>query len=58
MKAEPEAVLLDGIFLASAARQFWNYTIFVKAEFDMTLRRALLRDLHFLRQKGYLPDSE
>jgi uridine kinase len=47
MKAEPEAILLfDGIFLLRPQlRPFWDYTIFVRAEFDVTLRRAMRRDL-------------
>jgi uridine kinase len=47
MKAEPESILLfDGIFLLRPQlRPFWDYTIFVKAGFDVTLRRALLRDV-------------
>jgi uridine kinase len=47
MKVGPEAILLfDGIFLLRPQlRSFWDYTIFVKAEFDETLKRALVRDL-------------
>jgi uridine kinase len=47
MKVELEAILLfDGIFLLRPQlRSFWDYTIFVRAEFDETLRRALVRDL-------------
>jgi uridine kinase len=45
-KAEPHAVLLfDGIFLLRPElRSFWEYTIFVRADFDVTLARALARD--------------
>jgi uridine kinase len=47
MKVALEAILLfDGIFLLRPQlRSFWDYTIFVRAEFDETLRRALVRDL-------------
>jgi uridine kinase len=47
LKAEPRAVLLfDGIFLLRPElRPFWDYTIFVRAGFDVTLARALRRDL-------------
>src|SRR5215471_9237869 len=50
MKAEPEAILLfDGIFLLRPQlRPFWDFTIFVRADFDVTLRRALVRDLSLL----------
>jgi uridine kinase len=46
-KVGPEAILLfDGIFLLRPElRSFWEYTIFVRAQFDETLRRALVRDL-------------
>ena len=47
MKAGPGAILIfDGVFLLRPQlRPFWDYSIFVKAEFQVTLRRALHRDL-------------
>ena len=46
LKAEPHAILLfDGIFLLRPElRPFWDYTIFVRADFDVTLARAVRRD--------------
>ena len=46
LKAEPEAILLfDGVFLLTdALRSFWDFTIFVKADFQVTLARARSRD--------------
>jgi len=45
--AEPDAILLfDGVFLLRPQlRPFWDYTIFVRAEFNVTVRRAIRRDL-------------
>lgn len=45
--AERDAVLLfDGVFiLREELRPFWDYSVFVDAGFDVTLARALSRDL-------------
>jgi len=45
--AEPDAVLIfDGIFiLREELRKFWDFSVFVDTGFDVTLRRALSRDL-------------
>ena len=45
--ADPNAVLLfDGVFvLREELREFWDFSIFVDAGFDVTLARALERDL-------------
>ena len=45
--ANPSAVLLfDGVFiLREELREFWDFSIFVDAGFDVTLARALERDL-------------
>jgi uridine kinase len=46
MEAKPRSILLfDGIFLLRPElRSCWDYSIFVKADFDVTLARALRRD--------------
>lgn len=45
--AEPDSVLLfDGIFvLREELRDLWDFSVFVDAGFDVTLARALSRDL-------------
>jgi uridine kinase len=50
LKAEPRAILLfDGIFLLRPElRPFWDYAIFLRARFDVTLARALRRDAALL----------
>jgi uridine kinase len=47
MKAAPAAILLfDGIVLLQPRlRPCWDYSIFVKVEFDVALARSLRRDL-------------
>jgi uridine kinase len=47
IKAEPRAILLfDGIFLLRPQlRPYWDYSIFVRAGFDVALARSLRRDL-------------
>ncbi len=44
--ADPDSVLLfDGVFLLrSELREYWDYSIFVEALFEVTLRRAMKRD--------------
>jgi uridine kinase len=46
MKAERGAILLfDGVFLLrNELRSYWDFTIFVKANFQVTLARACSRD--------------
>jgi uridine kinase len=46
VEAAPNAILLfDGIFvLTPELRSCWDFTIFVKAGFEVTLARALTRD--------------
>ena len=45
--ADPNAVLLfDGVFLLrSELRHHWDYSVFIEAAFDVTLERAMKRDL-------------
>lgn len=45
--ATPEAVLLfDGVFLLRPElKPYWDFSIFVEADFEVTLSRALKRDL-------------
>lgn len=47
LSAEPDAVLIfDGIFiLREELRKFWDFSVFVDTGFDVTLKRALSRDL-------------
>jgi uridine kinase len=47
MSAPRDAVLLfDGVFLLrEELRQFWDFSIFVDTGFDVTLARALVRDV-------------
>jgi uridine kinase len=47
-KAQPDAVLLfDGVFLLrSALRPCWDFSIFVQADFPVTVARAEVRDQH------------
>jgi uridine kinase len=49
LKAELGSILLfDGIFLVRRElRCYWDFSIFVRADFDVTLRRAVARDLPF-----------
>jgi uridine kinase len=46
--ASPDAILLfDGVFLLRRElRDEWDYSIFVDTSFEVTLSRALTRDLH------------
>jgi uridine kinase len=47
MRADPRAILLfDGVFLLRAElADVWDFSVFVDAGFDVTLARALVRDL-------------
>ena len=47
-EASPDAVLLfDGVFrLRSELRPYWDFSIFVRADFDVTVARAEARDHH------------
>ncbi|MFH1501497.1 MAG: uridine kinase [Candidatus Eisenbacteria bacterium] len=47
LAADPDAVLLfDGVFLLrSELRSAWDYSIFVDTSFEVTLERALARDI-------------
>lgn len=49
-KAENGTILLfDGVFLLrNELRSYWDFSIFVKAEFQVTLERARLRDVQLL----------
>jgi uridine kinase len=49
-EASPDSVLLfDGVFLLRPElRPFWDFSIFVQADFDETLRRAEARDLELM----------
>jgi uridine kinase len=44
--ADPNAILLfDGVFLLRPElREYWDFSIYVKASFDVTLGRVLVRD--------------
>lgn len=46
-RAEPEAILLlDGIFLhRSELRGYWDFSVFVHADFDIIIKRAQERDI-------------
>ena len=47
LSAEPAAILIfDGIFiLREELKKFWDFSVFVDTGFDVTLKRALSRDL-------------
>jgi uridine kinase len=46
--SERSVLLVDGVFLLRPElRASWDFTIFVSASFDETLRRAVSRDLEF-----------
>jgi uridine kinase len=68
-EASPDAVLLfDGVFLLRPElRAFWDFSIFVQAGFDETLRRAEERDRELMGgaravreryRKRYIPGQE
>jgi len=47
-RAEPESILIfDGIFLQRPElKQYWDFIVFVHADFDVTIKRAQRRDLY------------
>jgi uridine kinase len=68
-EAAPDSILLfDGVFLLRPElRSLWDYSIFVQADFDETLRRAEERDRELMRgvetvrgryRKRYIPGQE
>ena len=68
-QAAPNSILLfDGVFLLrDELRPIWDFTIFVQADFDETLRRAEARDRELMRgvetvrgryRKRYIPGQE
>jgi len=52
--AEKNAILLfDGVFLLrEELRSYWDYTVFVDATFEVTLRRAMARDIKLFGTTG------
>lgn len=64
--ADPTAVLIvDGIFLhRPELREYWDFSIFVHSDFQITTKRAQVRDLHLFKtpdavrrmyEKRYIP---
>lgn len=69
LTAAPDAVLLfEGIFLLRPElRDYWDFSIFVHTDFDVTLKRAQKRDLYLFQtpekvreiyEKRYIPGEQ